>query len=250
MGEVWPFVLCGGAGTRLWPLSREAFPKQFHRIDGNETLLQQTCKRLMGGLFGEPIVLSSRNYRFLVAEQLEDIGLSPAAIVLEPVGRNTAPAACIAALIAQRRDPDALVLLAPSDHMIADTVSFTEAVASGVAAAKAGALVTFGVKPDCAHTGYGYIEVERGNTADLKVLRFVEKPSAETAQHYFDSGNFYWNAGIYLCNASALIKLFEIHGPDILAACRAALDKSGDDLGFRLLTTATLSRAPSPSTTP
>ena len=235
MREVIPFVLCGGSGTRLWPLSREAFPKQFHKISGDETLFQQTCRRLSGKPFGATIVLSSQKHRFLVAEQLEEAGLSPTAIVLEPVGRNTAPAACIAALMASDIDPDALVLLAPSDHLIPDEAAFSRAIANGIPAAKDGALVTFGVKPDCPHTGYGYIEVDPANTADLKVRRFVEKPSRDAAEQYLDSGAFYWNAGIFLYKASTMIGLFERHAPDVLAACRAALDESTEDLGFRVL---------------
>jgi mannose-1-phosphate guanylyltransferase / mannose-6-phosphate isomerase len=158
MRRVLPFILCGGAGTRLWPLSREAYPKQFHRLAGPETLFQQTARRLSGPLFGELYVLSNHRHRFLIAEQLEKIGAPAKNLVLEPVSRNTAPAACIAALIASRADPDALVLLAPSDHMIADAATFASTVESGIEAAEGGALVTFGVEPDSPHTGYGYIE--------------------------------------------------------------------------------------------
>ena len=235
MGQVLPFILCGGSGTRLWPLSREAFPKQFHKIAGDETLFQQTCRRVTGNLTGKPTVLSSQKYRFLVAEQLEEIGLGDVTIVLEPVGRNTAPAACIATLIASRTDPDALVLLAPSDHMISDDKAFLQAVTIGIDAAREGALVTFGMKPDCPHTGYGYIEAEKSNLAALKVLRFVEKPSREVAERYFDSGDFYWNAGIFLFKASTLIEMLETHAPEILAACRRALGGSVEDLNFLAL---------------
>jgi mannose-1-phosphate guanylyltransferase / mannose-6-phosphate isomerase len=232
MREVAPFILCGGAGTRLWPLSREAFPKQFHRIAGAETLFQQTCRRLSGDLFQEPSILSHQRYRFLVAGQLEEIGVRAANIVLEPVGRNTAPAACVAALIIARTDPDMLVLLAPSDHMIADSAAFAHTVASAIEVAREGALVTFGVEPDCPHTGYGYIETEKGNSLELKVTRFVEKPSQEAAERFLHSGRFYWNAGIFLFKASALISLFETYAPDILQACRISLEEITQDLGF------------------
>ena len=233
--DISPFILCGGSGTRLWPLSREAFPKQFHRLTGAETLFQQTCRRLSGRPFGDFTVLSNRRHRFLVAEQLEELGLPAAGIVLEPATRNTAPAACIAALLAAERDPDALVLIAPSDHMLAETDAFVAAVEAGIEAAAAGALVTFGVVPDCPHTGYGYIETDRSNTPVLDVKRFVEKPSHEAAEAYLDAGGFYWNAGIYLFRADVLLELIELHAPEILAACRLALAGATSDLTFTIL---------------
>jgi mannose-1-phosphate guanylyltransferase/mannose-6-phosphate isomerase len=235
MLKVMPFILCGGAGTRLWPLSREAYPKQFHRLTGPETLFQQTCRRLSGPLFGDLFVLSNYRHRFLVAEQLEEIGAPARNLVLEPVSRNTAPAACIAALIASRADADALVLLAPSDHMIADPGAFARAVEIGVAAAEAGGLVTFGVEPDCPHTGYGYIETEEGEGVDRKVKRFVEKPSLKAAEEYLESGAFYWNAGIFLFKAATMLDLLEMHAPQILEACRTSLDAATEDLTFRVL---------------
>jgi mannose-1-phosphate guanylyltransferase/mannose-6-phosphate isomerase len=235
MGDVLPFILCGGSGTRLWPLSREAFPKQFLKLTGEETLFQQTCRRLQGPLFGDLSVLSNHRHRFLVAEQLEALGLPATNIVLEPVSRNTAPAACIAALITSESDPDRLVLLAPSDHMIADQNAFAEAVTAGIAAAEAGAFVTFGIAPDCPHTGYGYIETENSNAPVRKVKRFVEKPSRETAEAYLDQGGFYWNAGIFLFRAKVLLALMEAYTPEILGACRQALADSVEDLTFKVL---------------
>jgi mannose-1-phosphate guanylyltransferase/mannose-6-phosphate isomerase len=238
MPQVLPFILCGGAGTRLWPLSREAYPKQFHRLTGPDTLFQQTCQRLSGPLFGGLHILSNHRHRFLVADQLEEIGAAASRIVIEPEGRNTAPAACIASLIAARFDEEALVLLAPSDHMIGDRDGFVRAVESGVEAAGAGNLVVFGVEPDCPHTGYGYIETEAGNRVDLRVKRFVEKPDAETAEHYLDAGGFYWNAGIFLFKANTMLALLAEHAPEILDACREALDGARDDLSFHVLGTA------------
>ena len=210
--EILPFILCGGAGTRLWPLSREAFPKQFHRLTGPQSLFQQTCRRLTGNLFGELTILSNYQHRFLIQEQLQEIGLISANIVLEPASRNTAAAACIAALLAGRADPEALVLLAPSDHAIGDDASFAESVSHGISAARQGSLVTFGVQPDCPHTGYGYIETngrEGGANLALAVKRFVEKPSREVAQTYLDSGRFYWNAGIFLFKAATMLEQFQ-----------------------------------------
>jgi mannose-1-phosphate guanylyltransferase/mannose-6-phosphate isomerase len=235
MREILPFILCGGSGTRLWPLSREAYPKQFHRITGPYSLFQQTCRRFSGDLFGEVSVISNHHHRFLIAEQLEEIGVSAANIVLEPVGRNTASAACIAALIAARSDRNSLVLLAPSDHMIPDAGAFAQAVAAGISAAREGALVTFGVEPDCPHTGYGYIETETTEGAALAVSRFVEKPSRETAEAFLDSGRFYWNAGIFLFKAETLLELLQTHAPDILTTCRRALNEASKDLGFLAL---------------
>jgi mannose-1-phosphate guanylyltransferase/mannose-6-phosphate isomerase len=239
MPEVWPFVLCGGAGTRLWPLSREAFPKQFHRLVGPETLFQQTCRRLTGDLFRDLTVLSNHRHRFLIVEQLDEICGQAPRIVLEPVGHNTAPAACIAALQTAKSDPEAFVLLAPSDHMIAEASVFADAVKAGLGAARDGALVVFGVEPDCPHTGYGYIEIEAPDASapgdPVAVKRFVEKPSREAAEAYLDSGRFCWNAGIFLCKASTLLNLFETHAPAVLGACRAALAEAKSDLGFLVL---------------
>jgi mannose-1-phosphate guanylyltransferase / mannose-6-phosphate isomerase len=231
MTPVSPFILCGGAGTRLWPISREAFPKQFHKLSGPESLFQQTFGRLSGDLFADPCVIASHRHRFLVAEQLEEIGATSRTI-LEPTGRNTAPAACIAALIAAESDPGALVLLAPSDQVIGDKEAFARTVSLGISAAADGALVTFGVEPDCPHTGYGYIETEKSNLPDFKVKRFVEKPSREAAEEFVNSGCFYWNAGIFLFKASTLLALLETHAPSIIETCRRSLAEATEDLGF------------------
>ena len=235
MRAVLPFILCGGAGTRLWPLSREAFPKQFHSIGSSNTLFQETCIRLGGAPFGTLTILANRKHRFLIADQLDAIGIEPATIVLEREARNTAPAACIAALIAMRQDPDALLLLAPSDHLIADADAFKAAIVSGIEAAEAGKLVLFGVTPNHAHIGYGYILAGDGNGAARGVTGFVEKPSRELAQSYLDGGNAYWNAGLFLSRAKTLLELFETHAPAILDACRSALDEAVEDLGFLVL---------------
>jgi mannose-1-phosphate guanylyltransferase/mannose-6-phosphate isomerase len=231
-GAVSPFILCGGMGKRLWPLSRESIPKQFHRIAGPETLFQQTCRRLSGELFGSLSVLSNQKHRFLIADQLQQAGLDAKNIVLEPASRNTAPAACIAALMAARDDPEALALLVPSDHVISDAGRFAKSVASGMDAAAGGALVTFGVKPDRPHTGYGYIEVSETNRPDLPVRRFVEKPSRDVAEKYIASGNFFWNVGVFLFRSGTMVELMQAYAPEILKACREALDESIEDLDF------------------
>ena len=232
MSKVSPFILCGGAGTRLWPLSREDFPKQFHNVVGEETLFQQTCRRFIGDSFAPLSVLSNQKYRFIISDQLQQIGVPSSTIVLEPTGRNTAPAACVAALMAEQTDANSLVLLAPSDHVISNLDIFTGAIVIGSAAARDGALVTFGVKPDCPHTGYGYIEVDKTNSDTLAVRRFVEKPSQQDAERYLDSGQFYWNAGIFLFKATTMLKLMEMHAPEILVVCRQALMNATRDLDF------------------
>src|SRR5262245_45264722 len=232
MTKILPFVLCGGAGTRLWPLSREALPKQFHKIAGSETLFQQTCRRMRGDLYGKISVIANQQHRFLISEQLEKIGVDSDNIVLEPIGKNTGPAACIAALIAARSDPKRLILLAPADHVIGNEALFAKAVEAGTRPAEEGALVVFGVKPDCPHTGYGDIETAQSNSPDLNVKGFVEKPSREAAEAFIDTGNYYWNAGLFLFRAATMIELFELHAPAIVEVCRRSLEEIAGDLGF------------------
>ncbi len=232
MSLIHPFILSGGSGTRLWPLSRKAYPKQFLALTGGDkSLFQMSCERFASPAFAAPVILGGNDHRFIIAEQLREIGIAPASIVLEPVGRNTAPAAAIGALLAAEKDGDALLLLAPSDHIIPDPEAFRQTVMRGVPAARDGALITFGVKPTGPHTGYGYIEAE-GEGVALPVKRFVEKPNQENAAAYVASGNFYWNAGIFLVSAKALIAAFETHAPDIIEGCRRALLRSSVDLDF------------------
>jgi mannose-1-phosphate guanylyltransferase / mannose-6-phosphate isomerase len=230
-----PLILSGGSGKRLWPLSRQANPKQFLKVLGDHSLFQETCLRLQSSQFGKPIIIANDSHRFLVAEQLREMGLSAKSIVLEPVGRNTAPAAVIGALLAARDDIDRLILLLPSDHAISDPKAFCEAIASGIPAAQTGSIVTFGVKPDRPHTGYGYIEVDpqapKGETA-LNVSRFVEKPDAKHAAEYLKKGNFYWNAGIFLFSARTMLEAAERLAPGIMTACAEAIAQGARDLDF------------------
>jgi len=232
MEKVYPVILSGGSGTRLWPLSRKAMPKQFLDLCGEHSLFQQACLRLSGSLFAAPTILTNQDHRFLVAEQMRDLEITPDAIVLEPAGRNTAPTSLIAALVIHRKDEDGLVLLLPSDHVMTDDQGFVRSIQQGVEAAEAGHFVTFGVLPHAPETGYGYIETVKAAAGVLDVARFVEKPSPEKAREYTDTDRYYWNAGIFLAAAKSVIAAFETHAPQMLEHCRAALDQAEADLDF------------------
>ncbi|MGI9568182.1 MAG: mannose-1-phosphate guanylyltransferase/mannose-6-phosphate isomerase, partial [Desulfobulbia bacterium] len=230
--KIHPFVFCGGSGSRLWPLSRRQYPKQFLPLVSEHSLFQETCLRLDHPTFASPVILTGNEHRFLVAEQLREIDLEPEAIVLEPVRRNTAPAALVAALIAMSRSPDTLVLLLPSDHVIREHEKFWESVLAGVQPARQGNIVTFGAKPDCPETGYGYIECESGDALIRNVKRFIEKPTVELAKEYLAAGNFCWNVGIFLFEAQTMITAFEKHAPHLLNACQPALEQAKSDFDF------------------
>lgn len=233
-----PCILSGGSGSRLWPLSRSARPKQFLPIFDGESLFQKTLRRFSGEAYGAPIVITNAEHRFLVGEQMEEAGGSPAeaTIVLEPVGRNTAAPAAIAALVAQAQGDDALVLLAPSDHLVRDTAAFSRAVDLAVPAALAGRIVTFGIRPSEPNTGYGYIRLAEGtgegDGAVRPVEAFVEKPDLERARAFLADGAHVWNAGIFLFSAATMIAEFERHAPEVLARVRDALAAAARDLDF------------------
>ena len=232
-----PVVLSGGAGTRLWPLSRELYPKQLLPLAGAQTMLQETLCRLEGTAdLGTPLVVCNEAHRFMVAEQLRSIGRPAAAILLEPVGRNTAPAVAVAALQALAGGGDPLLLVLPADHVIGDPAALRAAVAAAAEAAAGGRLVTFGIVPTAAETGYGYIRarasLQRPAAAALKVEAFVEKPDAQTARAYVDSGEYYWNSGMFLFRASTYLQQLEQFAPEILRCCRASLAAAVADLDF------------------
>ncbi|NQU61383.1 MAG: mannose-1-phosphate guanylyltransferase/mannose-6-phosphate isomerase [Rhodospirillales bacterium] len=235
IGAITPVVLSGGVGSRLWPLSRSARPKQFLKIHSDVTLFQETVKRVSGDGFGAPLVVCNQDHRFLVAEQFRDLGLSPEAIVLEPVGRNTAPAIAAAALIALENDPDALLMVLPSDHVIADQKGFEDAVLVAEQAARKGHLVTFGIAPMSAATGYGYIlqgEPIKGTDGCFRVERFVEKPDAETAKAYLAEGRYTWNSGMFMFQADRYLKELEKTHSAIVETCRQAVASGKRDLDF------------------
>ncbi|HKT77598.1 MAG TPA: mannose-1-phosphate guanylyltransferase/mannose-6-phosphate isomerase [Sphingobium sp.] len=237
--HVTPVILAGGSGTRLWPLSRKSYPKQFVPLLGEGTLFRSAAARLTGVgegfAFSPPVILTNSTFRFIVAEQLAQEGLDPEAILIEPAVRNTAPAILAAALYLVARRPDAMMLVAPSDHVVPDADAFRAAVDKGVGAALAGDLVTFGIKPTRPETGYGYLQLVARPDEDgrpVKLARFVEKPDAERAAAMLATGDHLWNAGIFLFAAKDLIAAFETHAPQVLTAVKAAVDQAEGDLGF------------------
>ena len=227
MSELIPVILSGGSGTRLWPLSRESHPKQFLPLLGGDTsLLQSTWLRLRGLPGAEaPLVVANEEHRFMVAEQLRQVGVTPAALILEPVGRNTAPAIAVAALRAQAGGADPVLLVLPSDHVIADEAAFREAVLLALPAAQSGQLVTFGIVPNAPETGYGYIKAGPGGHV-RPVERFVEKPDLETAQGYVASGEYFWNSGMFAFLASRYLEELDKHNPRMVELARESLDKA------------------------
>lgn len=246
-----PVILCGGSGTRLWPLSRASYPKQYLALAGSDTLLQQTVKRV-GALDGvaAPLIISNNEQRFLVAEQLRAIDTTPGAIVLEPVARNTAPAVAAAALVALRQDADATLLVLPSDHAIANEAKFLEAVRAAKTLADDGYLVTFGIPPTSPHTGYGYIR--RGAATQVcasgfHIDQFVEKPDAEKAAALIAAGSCYWNSGMFMFKASAYLDELERLAPAMLKQVKAAVEHGAVDIDFFRLDKASLEACPSDS---
>ncbi len=235
-----PVLLCGGSGTRLWPLSRKSYPKQFSPLMGEESLFQASARRLAGQGYTAPIVVTADAFRFIVTEQLANAGIDPAAVLIEPAGRDTAPAVLAAALHLKASDPEALMLVAPSDHVIPDRDAFTACVTAAMPAAQTGQLVTFGIGPDRPETGYGYLELGEkpdlgSDPAPVALKAFVEKPDAETAAAMLAEGRYLWNAGIFLFSVSTIVAAYEAHQPAMIAAVQAALDAAKRDLSFTRL---------------
>ncbi|HAI48194.1 Alginate biosynthesis protein AlgA [compost metagenome] len=246
MNDLLPVILSGGSGTRLWPLSREAYPKQFLALAGELTMLQATWQRIAPIAGRAPLVVANEEHRFVAADQLQQLGVQPLAILLEPVGRNTAPAIAVAALEATRDGEDAVLLVLPSDHVIADEAAFRAAVLRALPAAREGKLVTFGIVPTGPETGYGYIKA--AGTGDVRAVdRFVEKPDAETAAQYVQSGQYFWNSGMFLFKASRYLAELEKFNPAMLAASRSAWQQARRDADFTRLDRDAFAAVPSDS---
>lgn len=245
-----PVVLSGGSGTRLWPLSREKYPKQLLPLIGDDSLLQATVRRvegLAGVSVAAPMVVSNEEYRFVIAEQLRLMG-KPGTIVLEPVGRNTAPALTLAALAARRDGADPVLLVMPADHVIVDVAAFQAVVVQGAKLAEAGAVVTFGITPDTPETGYGYIQSGAAFEGGAhRIARFVEKPDRATAQGYLDAGGYAWNSGLFMLKASVWLAAIAACRADILSACEAAFAKGSADGEFLRVDKAAFTACPSDS---
>jgi mannose-1-phosphate guanylyltransferase/mannose-6-phosphate isomerase len=228
-----PVILSGGAGTRLWPLSRELYPKQLLALTGERTMLQETAARL-AGIEGArpPIIVCNEAHRFTVAEQIRAMGLGTTAILLEPIGRNTAPAVALAALQALKIDPDAILIVAPADHVVRDTHCFQQAALAAAALAVEGKLVTFGIVAHAPETGYGYIRRGEGEGPAFPVAQFIEKPPLDVAHQFVTSGDYFWNSGMFVFEAGRYLTELARFAPDILEASKAAFDAAKTDLDF------------------
>ena len=249
--KIHPVLLSGGAGVRLWPMSRERFPKQLLPLTSDRSMIQETALRVADpARFAPPLVICNEEHRFVIAEQMREAGIVPAGIVLEPIGRNTAAAVAVAALRIAAAEPEALMLVLPADHLIRDVPAFRKVVEVAAQAAAAGHLVTFGIKPTAPETGYGYIrtgEEISGLAGAFRVAAFVEKPSRDKAQRYIDGGDHVWNSGMFLFPVARVLAELERFEPEVLDACRRALAGALADLDFLRLEGGAFRSAPSTS---
>ena len=233
---IYPVILCGGSGTRLWPLSRQSYPKQFTKIIGETSLFQQSALRCASEEFAPPVIVTGEQFRFTVVEQLAQVEISPSAILIEPEGKNTAPAVFAAALYIYEKDPDAQILVMPSDHVIPNAKAFQNVVAQASTVAGQGNIITFGIKPTGPETGYGYLKLADANAANVniptKLDSFVEKPDLEKATTMLSAGGYLWNAGIFLFNARTIIDAFDKYAKGIKEVVTKALHGFSTDLGF------------------
>jgi mannose-1-phosphate guanylyltransferase/mannose-6-phosphate isomerase len=246
--KIYPVILSGGSGSRLWPLSRSLYPKQLLPLSSERTMIQETALRTGNGRFGRPLVICNESHRFIVAEQMQEVGVTPLRLVLEPMGRNTAPAIVAAALILKNEDPDAIMAVLPSDHVITDRKGFETALDRAIDAAQAGRLVTFGMKPTAPETGYGYIQQGEALTkGSFQVARFIEKPDHERAAAMVAQPGYLWNSGMFLFKAAVLLEEVEKLCPEILAAVTPAVEKAKVDVDFFRLDVAAFEASPSAS---
>ena len=244
-----PVLMSGGVGSRLWPLSRELYPKQFIPLTSEQSLLEQTLERAAAlSDTAAPIIVCNDEHRFMVAEQLRQLNINPAAIILEPEGKNTAPAVIVAALQALRDDPDAVLLVMPADHIIGDTDAFADAVSKGLKHACSGKLVTFGIVPESPETGYGYIRQELGGSDGCyPIAEFVEKPELEVAKRYIEDGGYYWNSGMFLLGAQAYLDELQRYAEPMVKAASLAFNNAFMDLDFVRLNAPDFAQCPSDS---
>ena len=243
-----PVILSGGTGSRLWPLSRQAFPKQFWPLAGQETMLVTTALRAHGAGFAPPIIVCNEAHRFMAAEQLREARVESARILLEPAGRNSAPAVAAAAILAEEAGPDAVLWIMPADHVIADLPAMHAALALAAAAARAGRIVTFGMRPTAPESGFGYIEAGAalpGHDGVMEVVHFVEKPDAATARAFVADGRHLWNSGMFVASAATLLAELERYAPAVPQAVRTAVTQASRDLDFVRLDAAAFAAAPS-----
>ena len=238
-----PVIMAGGSGSRLWPVSRASYPKQFLSLNTKATLLQETVNRLSGLPLGESVTICNEDHRFFVAEQLREIG-SLGKIILEPFARNTAPAIALAAMLS---DPDAVLLVLPADHIIENEKAFRDVILSAVPLAQAGSLATFGVSPKSPHQGYGYIEAGDARGEGFDVVSFKEKPDEQTAESYLNAGNYYWNSGVFMFKASSYLNELRTYRPLIHAACKEAVEIIDHDLDFVRVGETAFAQCPSES---
>lgn len=237
--QITPVILCGGAGTRLWPVSRKSYPKQFSKLIADRSLFQSAAEICVGADFAAPIIATADAFRFIVLEQLSAMEIAPHVVLIEPEARNTAAPILASALTLRETDPEALMLVLPSDHIISDAEAFRHAVKAARSAAIAGQMVTFGIRPTRPETGYGYLELADGGRIDAdtpqSLSRFVEKPDLAAAKAMLERGQYLWNAGIFLFHPATLVAAFQTHAPNILSGVRAAVAQAKADLGFTRL---------------